>query len=167
MAISKIGNKALGAGAVLQVVQGNYTGATTVASNGYVALPISATITPQSLSSKILVRCVVHCGATGSNEGLHGRLARNGSYVPIYGDAAGSRDQAWFHCGSHSSNYEIYAATAEYLDSPNSTSSLTYQLWARPHSAGYPVLINTNEADHDTNYTSRTVSSITLMEIAG
>lgn len=156
-----------GAGAVLQVVQGNYKGVTTVASGTYVALPISATITPISLNSKILVRTVVHVGCTGSNEGLHGRLVRNGSYVTIYGDAAGSRDQAWFHCGSHMSSYEIYPATAEYLDSPNSTSALTYVIWARGHSAGYPVLINTNEADYDSTYTSRTVSSITLMEIAG
>ncbi len=156
-----------GAGAVLQVVQGNYTGATTIASNGYVALPISATITPISTSSKILVRTVVHCGMAGSNEGLHGRLACNGSYVPIYGGAAGSRDQAWFHCGSHMSSYEQYSATAEYLHSPNSVQALTYQIWARGHSASYPVLINTCEGDYDALQTSRTVSSITLMEIAG
>lgn len=167
MAISKITNKGMGAGAVLQVVQGNYTGATTLASGSYTALPISAVITPTSATSKILVRTVVHVGATGSNEGMHGRLVCNGSFVPIYGDAAGSRDQAWFHCGSHSSGYEIYAATAEYLHSPNSTSALTYQIWGRAHSAGYPVVINSSEGDYDTAYTSRTVSSITLMEIAG
>lgn len=176
MALSKLTAAALaagaakgnfGAGAVLQVVQGNYTGATTIASNGYVALPISATITPVSTTSKILVRTIVHCGMTGGNEGIHGRLACNGSYVPIWGNAAGSRDQAWFHCGAFSSAYEQFAATAEYLHSPNSIQELTYQIWARGHSAGYPILINTNEGDYDSSYTSRTVSSITLMEIAG
>ena len=154
-------------GCVLQVVQGVYTGATTVASASYVALPVLATITPLSASSKILVRTVIHCGMTGSNEGLHGRLYRNGAVVPIYGNAAGSRDQAWFHCGAHYSAYEQYAATAEYLDSPNSIETLTYQIWARGNSAPYPVLINTCENDADSSATSRTVSSITLMEIAG
>lgn len=156
-----------GAGAVLQVVQGVYAGATTVASASYVALPVSATITPVSALSKILVRTVVHCGMAGSNEGLHGRLYRNGVVVPIYGNAGGSRDQAWFHCGAHMSAYEQYAATAEYLDSPNATGALTYQIWARGHSASYPIIINSNEGDYDSSTTSRTVSTITLMEIAG
>ena len=130
------------------------------------ALPITATITPTSSSSKILVRCVVHVGAYGGNEGLHGRLYRNGSVVPIYGDAAGSRDRAWFHCGAHYTAYEQYAATAEYLDSPASISALTYTIYARCYSGSYPIYINTNEGDYDTEYTSRTVSSITLTEVA-
>jgi hypothetical protein len=154
-------------GVVLQVVQGVYTGATTVASASYVALPVLATITPVSASSKILVRTVIHCGVTGTNEGLHGRLYRNGAVVPVYGNAAGSRDQAWFHCGAHYSAYEQYAATAEYLDSPNSIAAMTYQIWVRGNSAPYPVLINTCENDADSSATSRTVSTITLMEIAG
>jgi len=153
-------------GHVVQVVQYNYTGSTSIATGTYTALPITATITPTSTSSKILVRCVVHVGATGGNEGLHGRLYRNGSVVTIYGDTAGSRDTAWFHCGAHSSAYEQYPATSEYLDSPASTSALTYTIYARGHSASYPIYINTNEGDYNTEYTSRTVSSITLMEIA-
>lgn len=153
-------------GVVLQVVQGVYTGATTVASGTYVSLPISAVIVPKSTSSKILVRTVVHCGMTGTNEGLHGRLVRNGSFVPVYGNAAGSRDQAWFHCGAHYSAYEQYAVMAEYLDSPNSIDAQTYQIWGRGNSASYPILINTCENDADSGATSRTVSTITLMEIA-
>lgn len=160
------GHKMYVPGHVVQVVQYNYTGSTSIATGTYVALPITATITPMSTSSKILVRCVVHVGATGGNEGLHGRLYRNGSVVPIYGDVSGSKDQAWFHCGAHSSAYEQYPAMAEYLDSPASSGALTYTIYARGHSASYPIYINSNEGDYDTQYTSRTVSSITLMEVA-
>ena len=160
------GHKLYAPGGIVQVVQYNYTSSTSIATGSYTALPIAATITPTSTSSKILVRCVVHVGTTGGNEGLHGRLYRNGSVVPIYGDASSSRDQAWFHCGAHTSAYEQYPATAEYLDSPASTSALTYTIYARGHSSGYPIYINTNEGDYDTQYTSRTVSSITLMEVA-
>ena len=155
------------AGNVLQVVQFNYTGRTSIATGSYVALPIAATITPSNASNKILVRTVVHAGMSGGNEGLHGRLVCNNSFVPIYGDAAGSRDQAWFHLGSHYSGSEVYPAAAEYLHSPASTSALTYAVWARGHSAGYPISINSSEADTDSVTQSRTVSSITLMEIAG
>ena len=155
-------------GSVLQVVQYNYTGATTIATGSYVSLPITVNITPSSASSKILVRVVVHCGMTGGNEGLHGQLWRNGSVVTgALGAASASRDQAWFHCGSHYTNSEQYAAAAEYLDSPASTSTQTYTVYARGHSASYPININTNESDADTGTTSRTVSTITLMEIAG
>jgi len=158
---------AMPAGSVLQVVQFNYTARTSIATGSYVALPIAATITPSSTSNKILVRVVVHAGMSGGNEGLHGRLVCNNSFVPIYGDSASSRDQAWFHVGSHYSSYEIYPAVAEYLHSPASTSALTYAVWVRGHSTGYPISINSSEGDADSSVASRTVSSITLMEIAG
>lgn len=156
----------MSSGSVLQVVQGLYKGATTVNSNSYVSIPVSATITPVSSTSKILVSAVVHCGMTGGNEGMHGRLYRNGNNIAgAVGDASGSRDQAWFHCGAHYSGYEQYAVSATYLDSPESASALTYQLYVRGI-GGYPFNINTTEADADNEWTSRTVSSITLMEIA-
>ena len=162
-----LGTSRLPAGSVLQVVQFNYTARTSIATGSYVALPITATITPSSTSNKILVRVVVHAGMTGGDEGLHGRLVCNNSFVPIYGDSANNRDQAWFHVGSHYSPSEIYPAVAEYLHSPASTSALTYAVWARGHSAGYPISINSSENDGDYSTRSRTVSSITLMEIAG
>lgn len=154
-------------GSVLQVVQSNYTGTTSISSGTYVSTPISATITPTSTTSKILVSCVVHIGVTGSNEGAHGRLYKNGVVVPIYGDGAGSRDRAWFHCGSHYSGYEIYSVSPSYLDSPATLDALTYSVYMRGHSAPYIIRINANEGDYDYDSSSRTVSSITLMEIAG
>jgi len=168
-AANTIPRSSMTTGAVLQVVQYNYTGATTISSGSYVSTPITANITPSSTSSKILVRVVVHCGMTGGNEGLHGQLWRNASVVTgARGAASASRDQAWFHCGSHYSAYEQYAAAAEYLDSPASISTLTYTVYARAHSSGsYPVNINTTELDSDSAETSRTISTITLMEIAG
>jgi hypothetical protein len=164
---STIAASAMPAGSVLQVVQFNYTGRTSIATGTYIALPILATITPSSASNKILVRIVVHVGAVGGNEGLHGRLVCNGSTVPIYGDAAGSRDQAWFHCGAHYTQDEVYPAVAEYLHSPASTSALTYEVWGRGHDVSYPISINSSEIDSNSSVCSRTVSTITLMEIAG
>ena len=162
-----LGTARLPAGSVIQVVQFNYTSSTSIATASYVALPILASITPSSTLSKILVRCVIHVGVSGGTEGLHGRLYRNGSVVPIYGDSSGSKDQAWFHCGAHAGGNEIYAAYAEYLDSPSSTSEQTYQIYGRGHSAPYPIRINSGQDDPNISQASRTVSSITLMEIAG
>lgn len=155
------------AGAMLQIVQSQFKGIETIASGSYVATSVSASITPTSATSKILVTVVVHVGVTGGNEGLHGRLYRNGSNIAdAIGDASGSRDQAWFHCGAHAGGDDCYAATAMYLDSPASTSSQTYTVYARGHSSIYPIKINTSENDVNESPRSRTVSSITLMEVA-
>jgi hypothetical protein len=154
-------------GAVLQVLQYTYTSTMSVATGSYIATPLTLTITPSSTSSKILVRAVLHVGMTGGNEGAHGRLYRNGSVITgAIGDASSSRDRAWFHCGSHYTGYEQYSSSPEYLDSPNTTSATTYTVYVRAHSASYPFYINSNEADNDADTASRTVSTITLMEIA-
>jgi len=155
-------------GGILQVLQYNYTSSMSVATASYIATPLTLTITPSSTSSRILVRAVLHVGMSGGNEGAHGRLYRNGSVInEATGDASSNRDRAWFHCGSHYTAYEQYSASPEYLDSPNTTSATTYTVYVRAHSASYPFRINSNENDNDAGESSRTISTITLMEIAG
>lgn len=155
-------------GGIIQIVQGLYKGSESIASGSYVATSVTATITPSSTDNKILVICVVHAGMTGGQEGLHGRLYRNGSNISdAMGNASGSRDQAWLHLGAHYSSSEQYPATATYLDSPGSTSAQTYTLYGRGFSASYPIRINAADSDTDANTFTRTVSSMTLMEISG
>jgi hypothetical protein len=155
-------------GGIIQIVQGLYKGSETISSGSYVATSITATITPSSTSSKILAVCVVHVGVTGTQEGLHGRLYRNGSNISgALGNTAGSRDRAWLHVGAHYSQWEQYPATAFYLDSPASTSAQTYTLYGRGYGAAQSIKINSNESDPDDAQQSRTVSSMTLMEISG
>lgn len=158
------------AGHVLQVIHGTSKEKTTVAtaSNVYTSIPLSASITPSSTTSKILISVVVHTGSAGGAEGISGRLYKNGSNIAdAMGEGSGSRQQAWFHSGEHTSGQAQHGASASYLDSPATTSALTYQVYCSTYSASYPVSINATQDDQDSFYSRRTISSITLMEVAG
>ena len=58
-----------------------------------------------------------------------------------------------------------FNAVACYLDSPSSTSALTYKIVAQLN--GNTLKVNQEEGDANTNDTNRGVSHITVMEIAG
>lgn len=155
-------------GSVIQVVQAIKRDNQSIASGSYVEINgLSVSITPKYATSKFLITAVVHTGMSGSNEGLHGRLYRNGAQITeARGTSTGSRDPAWFHCGAHYSDYEQYAVTATYLDTPNSSSAITYAVYGRGHSSPYVVWINTCGNNYDGDPNSATMSSITVMEIA-
>ena len=68
---------ALPTGSVLQVVQGSYSTQTTTTSTTYVTTNLSATITPTSASSKILINYTVgDVGTTNPNNGVSITLFR-------------------------------------------------------------------------------------------
>ena len=55
-----------------------------------------------------------------------------------------------------------------WLDSPSTTSALTYKIQvANPWEASYVTNINRSNDDTSNSYEGRTVSTITVMEIAG
>jgi len=165
-----------GAGKVLQVVSTTKTdtfSATSVASNGKVSVTgLSASITPTSTSSKILVMYSV-CGSTSTGvrqPSVAVVIERDGSEVKS-ADAAGSRanvnsvsvlslDDDVNQSGNVSSNF---------IDEPSSTSSLTYQVRLYNLEAGSANLFcNRTVGDANTNnFRPRSTSTITLMEIAG
>lgn len=154
-------------GHAIQTVQFNYKAKQAFTVNDYTASGVTATITPKSATSKILVTVVVHLGVHGGSEGVHGRLYRNGVNIDdTLGDAASTRDRVWFHCGALYAVNEIQAVTAVYLDSPATVAATTYTVYVRGYSSSYPFNINASEADSDNFYNSRPVSSITLTEIA-
>ena len=158
-----------GGGKVLQVVQSQYKGTQTIQSATYVSTNVTGSITPTSSSSKILVCVNVFVGCTGGLEGGHFQLWKNGSVISdAIGDAASTRDRAWFHVGEQSGGHGFGCGAAMYLDSPATTSAITYTLYARGYNgaSGSLVKINASESDTDFSYVSRTVSAITMWEIA-
>lgn len=62
-------------------------------------------------------------------------------------------------------NNQQQSLSAEYLDSPSTTSATTYKIQYRV--AGGTSYLNRAVADTDASYAPRTVSTITVMEIAG
>ena len=166
-------NKTLGAGtvmpagSVLQVVSTTKTDTWTAATPNWVDITgMSVSITPSSSSNKILVLAVL--SMTNDNGGAHGyRLVRNSTPISI-ADAAGSRPlfSGIAQDGQQNTSW-IYSSSTTHLDSPATTSSITYKLQAFGTYAG-TIYVNRSTADRDaSNYDARTTSSITVMEIKG
>lgn len=160
-----------GAGGVLQVVTSSKTNTfSTSAGTGSPATitGFSASITPTSASNKILV--LVNIGQiSGSSDTTWGMfMYRNGTKID-YGDAAGSRAQGSIAGGVASSGgtWRGNSESIMYLDSPSSTSAVTYT-FALGGNGGATVYFNQDGRDADVaNDSTRTASTITLLEIAG
>jgi hypothetical protein len=136
------------AGNVLQVVNATYSTTTSSSSSTYADTGLTATITPTSSSSKILV-LVNQCGlAKNNNSWLSIRLLRGSTPIITFDGQGG-------YTGTTTYNSPATAGTC-YLDSPSTTSAVTYktQLCSVINNAIVWVQI-ANEA-----------STITLLEVA-
>jgi hypothetical protein len=137
---------------ILQVVNATYSTGVFNNTNTFTDTGLTATITPASSSNKILVM-VNHagCGKYSSNTSLMLILLRNGVNILRFEDVAGFN-------GGTSTNYGGSCSTC-YLDSPATTSAVTYktQLASAANSAG--VYVNSFNSTLPT-------STITLMEVA-
>jgi hypothetical protein len=123
----------------------------------------TASVTPSSISSKILVTATI-TGAVQSQTGYI--LYRDGAPMDYCGDAAGSRTRVSTAAGSSAYGESV---TFNYLDSPATTSSTTYSLRILNAEAGtVTAYLNRNPiSDGDAAQTWRAASTITVMEIAG
>jgi len=158
------------AGSVLQVAQTqktdtfSVTGTTWTDITGY-----SVNITPSSSSNKILIMADMSIGT--NNYFAYVRLLRGSTPIHV-GDTAGSRPlvtatQSWY-AGTTYDVYGLSQSSIQWLDSPATTSQITYKFQMRHYVAGYSGYLNRTSADRDNaNYEPRTASTITVMEIAG
>ena len=133
---------------------------------------IQVQITPSSTSSKVLIMVTLHGSSTywgGVSQGAYqGRLVKNGSNL-VVGDTAGGRNRMTMRAGDGDGNSVEEGMAFTYLDSPSSTSLLTYGVRLDNVDNGAQTLyLNRSPDDGDTvvNIT-RTVSTITAMEVAG
>jgi hypothetical protein len=165
-----IPSSALPAGTILQVVSTIKTDTftTTSATFGDVT-GLSVTITPTSTTSKILVSCFVGLYSHGTDEeAIHFQLA-GGNTAAFIGDSAGSRVRAVLSSSNTVTgsfqNRIGNSSNIQYLDSPSTTSAITYKLQARVSSGTGHV--NRSATDSDNASYPRVPSSITVMEVAG
>jgi uncharacterized phosphosugar-binding protein len=150
------------AGAILQVVQTTKTDTFSVASTSYTDITgLSASITPASSGSTILVIVDAKLSNSSADASML-KLLRNSTDIYI-GDAAGSRIRASTSSGFTSN--EINNTIAFCLDSPSTTSSITYKAQVRSQSG--TAYLNRMSTDTDNGIFARTASSITLIEVAG
>ena len=153
-------------GKVLQVVQTYKTDTSSTTSTSFTDVSgLSANITPASTSNKILVLVTIAGAGQASVSQAWFRLNRNGSVVGV-GDAAGNRKQISGSSIYNTDNNVSEGSTAfNYLDSPSTTSLLTYKI--QFSADGGTIYVNRSFADADLIVRGRGTSSITLMEIAG
>jgi hypothetical protein len=173
MPISTIGSDALAsssvtrpkigyAGAVLQVVQTTKTDSFSTTSTSYVTF-MTVSITPTSASSKVLITFGTNGGTAG--DVVHGYLAIfRGATQLFKADTAGNRRGATSVINTATQQQFYYGGT--FLDSPATTSSTTYTVQVLS-SNGTAIYLNRSGRDNDAlDYDGRSVSSITVMEIA-
>ena len=139
-----------GGGKVLQVVQGSTTTNTTTSSATYSDTNLTATITPSSATSKVLV-FVMHNGV-GKEGNLAGRLRLLRASTEIM-----SINTLIGYTATSAANYVGDISTV-YLDSPSTTSATTYKTqFASDNGAAFAVQVGGGGL--------ASTSTITLMEI--
>ena len=164
-ASAAIAGTKLGAGTVLQVVSTTKLDTFTTASASYVDLTGgSVTITPSSASNKILVMAYVVLSNTTGTAGSFFRVVRDSTAIGV-GTASASRLSA--SGGIYPpQTYSVNGYGWHHLDSPSSTSSLTYKIQISVES-GYTATVGRSGGDSDLAHTGRYPTMITVMEIAG
>jgi hypothetical protein len=155
-------------GKVLQVVSTTKTDTFSMTGSTFTSVTgLTASITPTSATSKILVIVSMTCGLT--SDGLvFTRLMRNSTAINI-GDASGSRTQATtaaYTGGSASVVYQLLPQNINFLDSPATTSSTTYGVQIKGEDGSVSIYAGRAGNDADASGRARLASTITVMEIA-
>ena len=138
-------------GKVLQVVSASDGTQRASTSTSYVTASntLSVSITPSATSSKIYI-----VGHTT----IHNTTANKSTYLTVFkgGSQISGVVESGFANYYSTSGYDYQSNAFTFLDSPNSTSSLTYQVYFK-NDSGSTGAINSNT----------TTGTITVMEIAG
>jgi hypothetical protein len=121
---------------------------------------LTVSITPTDAANRILVVASVSAANQAGATKAYLNLARNGTLL-TQGDAAGSRVRG-FNLSVGGSDFLVI--TMSFLDSPGTTSALTYSVQIRNQVAG-TWFVNRSSTDTDNVAHARGASSITVMEV--
>lgn len=141
-------------GKILQVVTGSTTTPTTIASTTQTDTGLSASITPSSTASRILVLSSATWSSGRLSDATEGafRLMRNSTAIVTYDKGFG-----FYQSGGAAQSTDFGVFTNAYVDSPSTTSSTTYKTQAAVNTTanGHSIVFQTNNS----------LSQIILMEI--
>ena len=158
-------------GSILQIVSTNFnsTASTTSGTPANVS-GFSATITPSSTSNKILVNVSCMMGS-GDDAYPYILLKRNGTTIGSGSGATGNQSNTFLSYSATAlgapNNYRSNQLNKMILDSPATTSALTYQIALASPYAGFIGHINRQNDQSNSVYVQYSGSNITLMEISG
>ena len=139
-------------GGIIQMVQGEVTSFLSTSSSSYVDAGLSASITPSSTSSKILVNMALGVyGGSSDTLRVNAQVLRGSTQVWY------TRDLYFRSSG----DFKAVQSAIQFIDSPATTSSTTYKLQVKCESVSGG---STFELYSDTsNYNNRMI----LMEVSG
>ena len=155
-----------GGGGIIQVVSTTKTDAFVTTSTSFVDITgLSVSITPKFSTSKILV--TYHTNAAMEDDGYRGglRLMRDSTAIFV-GDANGNRIQLSNHLVEATGTQQQFSYSGQTLDSPATTSAVTYKVQAISLDSGRQININRSYGDGNDALNGRTASSITVMEVS-
>jgi len=162
-----VADAAMPAGSILQIVS---TTKTDTFSSSTVNLMVditgmTAAITPTSTSSKILLHYDLNMSGT---ELFFIQLVRGSTNIKI-GDSDGANRIECTAGGvvQSSNNDKVQVIAGSFLDSPNTTSAITYKIQGRVYNSSQSFSVNKPILDSNQIYTGRGCSTLTLMEVAG
>ena len=153
-------------GAILQVVSTTKTDTFTTTSTTFTDITgLTATITPSSTSSKIMIFATVSSASTSGTVSTAMRLVRDSTAIAV-GATAGSRTSVSSDGMSDNGSSQQTILATDFLDSPSTTSAVIYKIQLRANTAN-TIAVNRSVTDSDAATFARSVSTITLMEVAG
>ena len=160
-------------GKILQVQSTTTDDQTAYTTNNWTTMTgLTVDITPSSTSSKIYLQIMIYIGNTNDDNynQFRGQRTVGGTTTTLAtGKAVGNATLvSWANNGPYThAQYEVHASGWNYLDSPATTSAITYSVSARAmHSTNRTMYLNRPANTTDGNR-SACVSTITAWEIAG
>ena len=143
------------AGNVIQVVSNEYSTTTGIGSTTYADSGITATITPSSASSKILIMVSISGRVYSQQNGdryYYQNIVRGATQI--------YENTLILQSGTGSLGYAVYPIKdMAYLDSPSTTSSITYKVQFKENNIANDTRMRINESGGS--------STMILMEVAG
>ena len=149
-----------GFGKIGQIVTSNLTTHNSISASDWTDTGITATITPSSTSSKILILWKVFFSSP-AGDGFVGKLVRGSTDIGI-GTGTGTQGTMTF-ATANANNYWSFDNSGNYLDSPSTTSATTYKIKTKPQSGTYTIYINRSGRGLSNDPTG--ISTLTVMEV--
>jgi hypothetical protein len=152
------------AGVIKQVVQTVKTDVFSMSSDTFADVTgLDVTITPATNTNKVLLLVAVSASSTFGTTSGDWRLMRGSTAIGI-GDAAGSRTRTTV---AFNDSFEVSPSLAAiFLDTPNSAAATTYKVQIRRNRTSGSAFVNRSSPDTDASLISRSISSITAIEVA-
>ena len=154
-----------GGGGIIQVKMGTLTSVFTTTSSSMVDTGLSVSITPKFSTSKVLV--IVSLGSFQNGGRLKRammNIVRNSTNVIVGDNRTGIECTACVCVRAADDNYAQIPLAFTALDSPATTSDVTYKVQATRGSDSQTVYLNGNQGGDA--YSGNTASTITVMEVS-